>query len=572
MKSGNRSSLFGWKITLAFFALVLCSAVLRAQTAPLRYWVQFNDKANSPYSTERPEEFLTQRSLDRRAKQGAGVSVDDLPVNETYIQQVLALGSMKLAQRSKWFNAISVVFPDSATAAALLPQIELLPAVREVKTVVRYRRPEEPRLPSERSNTSAHENYELPNTTLSYGEGRHQVEMINGHLLHALGYTGEGMHIAQFDAGWTMADRLPAIANLFENDQIALTRDFCFPEFRNVFSDNAHGTQVLSIMGANYPDSLVGTAPHATYYLFRTENPLSEYTAEEDNWVAGAEVADSLGIDIINSSLGYSEFQDTTQNHTYADMDGNTTRCTIAANMAAARGILVVNSAGNSGDDPWRYITAPSDGDLVLAVGAVSADSTHAPFSSYGPSADGEVKPNVCTMGRLASYAALDSTIRQGNGTSFSAPVMSGMAACLWQAFPWASASEIKEAIEQSAHLRTGPNDSLGYGIPDMWKAFSYLRNDAVSAVGDLNARVFPNPCADFISLTLEAADAGNALIDIYDVLGRRVLARQELMGVAEKNYYQSSIPVSSLSPGHYFLKVTSNGRVSVVPFQKILN
>jgi hypothetical protein len=304
--------------------------------------------------------------------------------------------------------------------------------------------------------------------------------------------------------------------------------------------------------------------------LFRTENPLSEYVAEEDNWVAGAEVADSLGVDIINSSLGYSEFNDSTQNHTYSDMDGNTTRCSIAADMAAARGILVVNSAGNSGDDPWRYITAPSDGDLVLAVGAVSADSSHAWFSSFGPSADGDVKPNVCTMGRLASYAALDSTIRQGNGTSFSAPVMAGMAACLWQAFPWASASEIKEAIEQSAHLRSAPNDSLGYGIPNMWKAFMYLRNDAVEAKGELNARVFPNPCGDFLSLTLEAADAGNAKVDIYDVQGRHVLARQELMGIAEKQYYQSSIPVAALSAGQYFLKVTANGKESVVQFQKV--
>jgi serine protease AprX len=549
------------------FALTLIVNLAFTQTAPGKYWVQFSDKNNSPYSIENLEEVFSERSYERRIAQGIGFDELDLPVNEHYIQEVLEVCNCQLHNKSKWFNAITINLADSVVAQS----IAQLPFVLNVKSVKRLQKEqnESDKLGIQKSN--------LPKTNtagcagfLPYGQGFRQIEMLNGHLVHALGYTGDGVTIAQFDSGWNLTDQLPAFEHLRSEGKIAMVRDFVFGPAGNVYALSNHGTFVLSTMGAFWPDSLIGTGYDATYYLFRTEDPLSENLVEEDNWVAAAELADSLGIDIINSSLGYSLFDSASMNHSYADMDGNTTRCSIAADIASAKGILVVNSAGNSGNSAWRFITAPSDGDEVLCIGSVNADEIKSSFSGFGPSADGDVKPNVAAMGEATSYAALDSTVRTGNGTSFSSPIIAGMAACLFQAFPGASARQVKLAIEMSASDYLNPDDSLGYGIPDFMRAHQILQNNMAESAskGDFDVSLYPNPCNDEMTVILRDAPYCDVAYEIYDAAGRRIF---ESIGVTQDNDYGiiRFSGLDQLNAGHYTLHLGRAGKHAVLNFVK---
>jgi hypothetical protein len=550
------------RILLAAFLVMLQYLQLTAQTAPGKYWIQFTDKDGSPYSLSNPGEFLSQACIDRRIKQGIGFDELDLPVNPQYISEVLDLCDCEVHQVSKWFNAVTINLDDSLTAAA----IGELPFVAQVKSVRRIKNNNQ----DDEKNViqkSAHKRDDAScEGFLPYGEGFRQIEMLNGHLLHAMDHTGRGVRIAQFDSGWNLTNVLPAFEKLREEGRIAMTRDFVFTTSPDVYVLSNHGTFVLSTMASWWPDSLIGTAPEATYYLFRTEDPLSENLVEEDNWVAAAELSDSLGIDIINSSLGYSLFDDPEMNHTYGDMNGNTTRCSIAADIASDKGILVVNSAGNSGNSAWRYITAPSDGDHVLCVGAVDANEVKAGFSGFGPSSDGDIKPNVAAMGQATAYAALDSTVRTGNGTSFSSPVIAGLAACLMEAFPDKSNFEIKEAIERSASQFNAPDDSLGYGIPDFMLAFQILQGDESMAEGDFEATLFPNPCVNELTVLLRDAPYCDISYEIYDASGKRVFE-----GIGMQQYNQYGIlkfsGMDALSPGHYSLHLGRAGRHSVLNF-----
>jgi subtilisin family serine protease len=552
------------KILLLIFGFALAGLSATGQTAPGKYWVRFTDKNSSPFSLSRPEEFLSWKCIERRDRLGIGFDQRDLPVNPDYIEQVLAMGELKLHHKSKWFNAITIQTEDSL----LIEAIRALPIVAEVRSShsgLQTGHTHKWAVEAERLVAAVETCDSFP----EYGSGWRQIQMLNGQWLHSLGYRGAGIDIAQFDAGWNRTDILPVFERLRQEGRIKGVKDFVWNNDSTIFGLNNHGTYVLSIMAAWLPGELVGTAPEANYYLFRTEDPFSEYPVEEDNWVAAAEYADSLGIDVINSSLGYSLFDDPALNHSYADMDGNTTRCSIAADIAASKGILVVNSAGNSGDDPWRYITAPSDADDILCVGAVNADEEHAWFSSYGPSADGQVKPTVSAMGQAAAFAALDSTIATGNGTSFSSPVIAGLSACLIQAFPNLSQQSIRDAIIRSASLYENPNDALGHGIPDFYVARELLLPYAPSQ-GDFAVNVYPNPCVDHLTVTL--ADAKNCEVEftIYDASGRR--CNQASGAVITDGHGVLSLDdvVARLPAGHYTLHTHWELRNSMVSFTKI--
>jgi len=330
---------------------------------------------------------------------------------------------------------------------------------------------------------------------------------------------------------------------------------------------NSHGTSVLSIMAAYWPDSLIGAAPDATYHLFRSEDPLSETNLEEDNWVAAAELADSIGADIINSSLGYSLFDSSWMDYNYSDMNGDVAWCTQGADIAAEKGILVVNSAGNSGLSQWHHITAPSDGDNVLAVGAVDMNRSFATFSGWGPSSDGDVKPDVCAQGRGTYFAGLDSTVRIGNGTSFSAPLIAGMAACLMQAAPGSSPSEIREAIRKSAHLFKSPNDSLGYGIPDMMKALALLRGDGSDE--SIEWMVYPNPFDELINVILPCALPPCLMHwKLIDSSGKEVLFGD--FNAAGSGMVPFELSSDSLAAGSYTLVVDSENKKQFFQLLKI--
>ena len=532
-------------LTSFFFMQVVCSL---SQTAPNKYWVRFSDKDNSSFSTSNPSEFLSERALARRAKSAQPITTEDLPVNSNYIQDVLSIGNIEHLHSSKWFNAITIKTTDSTLIAA----IEALPFVSQVRQVRTFH---SPIAPEEMLRSTAAE-YE----SSLYGEGLDQLKQINGDYLHALGFSGEGMWIGVLDAGFKRTPVLPIFDRLYERETITEVHDYV--DWDNIVTDHHyHGTYVLSTMGGYLQDSLVGTAPDAHYFLFRTEDGSTEYLIEEDNWVAAIEEADSMGIDIVNSSLGYSTFDDPEQDHSYLDMDGRTTHIAIAATMAARRGMLVVTSAGNLGSSDWHYISTPGDADSILTVGAVNNLGEHAPFSSFGPTADGRVKPNVVAMGQAASFAANDSTIRQGNGTSFSSPILCGMAACLWQAHPQATNMEIIDAIERSAHLYTNPNDSLGYGIPDFGKAHLFLLNKfAAQSNGIL---IYPNPSAGLIRFEVEGITS--EIVRIYDTQGR-ILADLPCVYIdSSRGIGTLDLRTLGLTAGIYYLQFEQDHRIRTV-------
>lgn len=512
------------------FLVLLISNCLSAQIAPEFYLISFTDKTNSPFSVSQPQAYLSETSIARREKLNISITAEDLPVNAEYVSQVLSIGGCKEHHRLKWLNALTIQITDTIRRQEILDHCLNLPFVAGVRhasnspshsgndhIVKESIRVDEKRI----TKSNLQQQYEA-----FYGPSYRQVSMINAHILHEMGFTGEGVVIALFDSGWDRTDQLPIFDRLRERNAILGTKDFAFPESNNVYNISNHGTFVLSTIAGYMPDSLIGTAPDASYYLFRTENVLYEYLIEEYNWAAAAEYADSIGVDIINSSLGYSRFDDPAMNHTYADMNGDTTPSAVAADRAAARGILVVNSAGNSGHQPWFYITSPSDGDSVLCVGAVDARGYRAFFSGFGPSADGDVKPDVVAMGQATVFADLDGSIRTGNGTSFSSPIMAGGAALLMQACKKEKSNmQIIDAIRQSAHRYNAPSDSIGYGIPDLYKALGLVNTLWKEQLEAQLITVFPNPAEQQITVTTEwIVGLEKVVFEIFDESGRIVL------------------------------------------------
>ena len=379
------------KISALLLAFMASALFLTAQIAPNKYYVQFTDKDNSPYSVNNPQEYLSQRSIDRRFAQNIPVDMKDIPVNPQYILGVKNAGAT-IINPTKWLNGVTIRTddPDVILAIEALPYVESIKKSPEKASEINV---EKSYFLNESYGTGPSASAQLKSTsTFDYGAAYNQISMLKGDELHGMGYTGKGMIIAVLDAGYLNADELPVFDSLWDNGQILGTRDFV-DGGPITFSKHFHGTMVLSTMGGNYPGEIVGTAPHASYYLLRTEDGGSELIIEEYNWVSGAEYADSLGADVLNTSLGYSVFpDDPSQNHTYEDMDGKTAPITIGADIAASRGMVVVNSAGNEGSSSWYYITAPADGDSVFSIGAVNASGVPAGFSGNGPTYDGQVK------------------------------------------------------------------------------------------------------------------------------------------------------------------------------------
>jgi serine protease AprX len=539
------------RIFLFILLFVLVSLGAHAQY----YWVGFTDKNDSPWSLSMPEAYLSERATQRRTNQNIPIDSLDLPVNPTYIMQVVQLGA-KFIHSSKWLNGITV----QALSEDFAGHVHELPFVKEVQMTKRAA-----------TTKSAVNKFAEPETswktleidTTVYGESAWQVAQLNGQFLHNQDFRGEGIQIAVLDAGFFHADRFPAFDSLWVDGLILGLKDFV-NDGQDFFESHYHGMSVLSIMGGNVPGKLIGTAPKASYWLLRTEDTGSEYLIEEDNWTAAAEFADSAGVDIINSSLGYFIFDDPGMNHTYAEMDGNTTRITRAANIAVSRGMLVFSSAGNEGREgnSWKYIIAPSDGDSVIGVGATNKEGVPAPFTSHGPAFGGAVKPNVSAVGWNTILQRSTGTVGTGNGTSFSSPVMAGTVACLWQANPQATASQIKEAIEQSAHLFLNPDSLLGYGIPDMKIADKILKSTILEKwANNTKWLVYPNPATDYLVLQKNStASSGMVQIAFYSVDGR--LLRREEKPDASKIMVQN---LQALPPGLLILQIVSDDAAEAV-------
>lgn len=542
-------------VLLSLFAALLFGEVRAQTSAYSRYIIEFTDKFNSPYSISDPSQYLSQRAIDRRIRYGIGIDEFDLPINPDYIQAVTATG-VTLLNRSKWLNSVSIQTDDSLALAAVrsLPFVKSASAVaarKAGKLTTKNKKwfenlPNEIALKPEPFNLGA------------YGTAAHQLEMLKGNVLHEAGSRGAGMIMAIFDGGWYNVPYLDVFDSMYFNNQLLGIWNFVRGN-DSVYSYSTHGTEVLSLIAANKPGKMIGTAPDASFYLFVTEDAFSEFPIEEHNWAAAAEVADSLGVDVISSSLGYSQFDDPSFNHTYADMNGETTMSSRAASMASRKGMIVCNSAGNSGQKPWFYITAPADADGIITVGATDSTGTFTAFSSHGPTADGRIKPTVTAQGIrtwVIDPAVENNTTFPGNGTSFACPIIAGLSTCLWQAHPEKSNLEIIDAIKRSANRYYNPNDSFGYGIPNFQVADLILSGEAPENLQLTRPVLYPNPFRDEFGILyyLTLPEAMPVTIDIFDMIGRKIISLQSTLQ-SGYNY----LPVSQLSNaanGAYFVKV----------------
>lgn len=528
----------------------LIPANLLAQSP--RYLIEFSDKdtLNNPYSLENPGEFLSRKALKRRENQNIQIVLEDLPVSENYLDSIKQAG-VHIQNRSRWLNSV-VAEVDSSI-------IDTLNNISFIEDITFLAPPKKMSKKSEKSGMQKTEiisEFQLKKEKIdstTYGYAKNQVLMLNGNYLHEKGYQGEGKTIAVIDAGFLMSDTISVFDNLWNNGQILGHRDF-EEHGHDLYQrgNSSHGTYVLSIIGAAMPGVLYGTAPKASFWLLRSEVASSEYLVEEYNWVAAAEFADSAGVDIINTSLGYTTFDDSSQSHAYSDMDGESTVVSKAASIAASKGILVIASAGNKGDDPWQYISAPADAKNILSVGAVDKYRDYASFSSVGPSSDNRIKPEVAAQGEGTFFATPDGSIAAGNGTSFAAPVVAGLSACLWQKYPDKTNYEIIDHILQSASQFDAPDSLKGYGLPDFEKAYALGTDDFKTS----KLKVYPNPFRDsfYLKLPEVSVDEENVIISLYDVTGRKILV---------KNYSRDADgspikinPPKTIAKGVYFLSV----------------
>lgn len=436
-----------------------CMAGASAQQDTLKYRISLTDKAATEYSLQHPEKFLSAKAIERRRKQQLPIDSTDLPVCHRYVDAIVRTG-VKVVVTGRWDNFVTVSLNDTS----LLPRLSALPFVRSIEKVWTAPAGDAPGMSTTRD--SLENNLAISPDSL-YGRAITQIEMSNGHRLHEAGFRGQGMTIAVIDAGFHNADRMEAMKNI----HILGTKDFVNAE-ADLFAESSHGMSVLSCIGMNRPEVMVGTAPEASFWLLRSEDEYSEHLVEQDYWAAAVEFADSVGVDVINTSLGYYEFDDKTKNYRYRDLDGRYALMSRQASRIADKGMVLVCSAGNSGMGSWKKITPPGDADNVLTVGAIDKQGVLAPFSSIGNTADGRVKPDVVAVGLRADVMGTDGNRREANGTSFSSPIMCGMVACLWQACPRLTAKQLIELVRRNSNRADYPDNIYGYGVPDMWRAY----------------------------------------------------------------------------------------------------
>jgi hypothetical protein len=453
-----------FRITL----LLLLPGVLSAQKLN-KYWVELADKAGSPFSVSRPAEFLSLRAIERRENARIPVDESDLPVNPQYLR-MLEDNGVRIHGTSRWLNAVSII-ADSASAASL-PKLPFVKKVQYLGPHLKIRN-ELNKPPGRRGPVP---DYPKPGGVENpWGYATLQNSLLGVPVLHAAGFRGRGIRIAVMDGGFNGTDTLPFFHNADREGRIISGRDFVELD-TSLFESAVHGTSVLSVMASDLPGYFVGTAPEATYYLLKTEDTGGEFPIEEANWVAGAEWADSAGVHIINASLGYTAFNDQQLGHSYEELDGKTAIGSKGAAIAASKGIIICNSAGNEGDGPWRHTGVPADARGIIAVGAMDDSGNRASFSSLGPTADGRIKPDLIAPGVMVVVAGEKSIdLGLSSGTSLASPLLAGSIAALWSAYPEKTATEITNAVFEAADQNLQPDNERGYGLPDMTRAWLQL-------------------------------------------------------------------------------------------------
>ncbi|MBW2962854.1 S8 family serine peptidase [Mesonia aestuariivivens] len=505
-------------------------------------WVYFTDKPNASVALSNPNSILTQRAINRKNAHNIVIDERDVPVNEAYLSALKNQNGILVKAKSKWLNCVHVI--GDFNSIDNLTQLNFVEEVLFTNTSLNARNSS---FHSSKVNLKNHENL----VDFEYGNSANQIEMIHANYLYQNDFTGENMLVAIMDAGFPNVNIMTSFSRLRDNNNLMGGYDFVDREENyDDATESNHGTKVLSDMAGFIQNEFVGTAPDASYYLFRTEDASSETPVEESYWVEAAERADSLGVDVINTSLGYFNYDNPNYNYTPADMDGNTAFITRGANIAVEKGILVVTSAGNSGNNQsFPVIAAPADGN-VYTVGAVNPNEEYASFSSIGPTADGRIKPDGVAQGSSAAVINQFDQIVYNNGTSFSAPIMAGAITSFWQANPQLTNLEIMQKVRESSSRFNNPNEQLGYGIPN----FQIALDDVLDSINyqEQSLKVHPNPVKNI--LKIEHENLKELEIKIYNMLGKLVL---------EAKNTSSRINLSKLSSGIYIAKFTS------VHFQK---
>ena len=527
------------------FSFLLITIYISAQDLSL---IKFADKPSSADYFDNPLLMLSQKALDRRAKYNIELNMQDVPVEQSYITQVENLGIQPIAV-SKWFNGVFAWLTD-----AQVSQAESLSFVSEVESLVRSEN-------KQKTGNSTFDKFNVPNSLgqepqldvfdFNYGYTEEQITQLHLDYLHNLGFTGDGMTIAILDAGFPEVDNISAFDYIRNNGQIKGGYNFV-DDNDSFYIRGDHGTMVLSTIGGYVENQFVGTAIDADFYLFITEDVNHEMPDEEAFWIEAAERADSLGVDVINTSLGYSEFDDSRYDYTYEDMNGETAFISRGAQIATEKGVMVVVSAGNSGTDSWHYITTPADAKDVFTIGAVDVDGNSAGFSSYGPSADGRIKPDVDSRGLYATIIRQNGDINYGSGTSFSSPIMAGAMACFIQAFPDENPMDVRQTVRQSANHYTNPTDQMGYGIPNFELAYDYMLSVDDVVLQQNLVSVYPNPSSGIVNIQSKKEIQQVQLISVEGKIIRKY-----------KN--ENQINIQDLPKGVYVLKVQlNNGKTEV--------
>ena len=542
----------------AFCFLLFCFSAFTQN--PNCYRITFSDKNNSPYSVNRPEEFLSQRAIAKRERFNIPVIEQDLPVNPQYLEAILTFSSepSQIISNSKWDNSVVIFYPETENCHPIIADmINSFSFVIDTLPVAYYKLP---------LGKSIHKGMptNLPKADVNlysscdydYGNSIENINIHNGQFLHKAGFCGEEMLICAIDGEWDGFDTISYFKPLYQNGQIWGTRDLV-PGVNNVyFGKNGHGTFVTSEMASAMDGKMVGSAPKANYYFIRPENVWSEQLVEEDFWAYAAEIADSLGADVVTSSVGYIYFDYEWQNlYTQEDNNGISSIASRSASILAQKGVIVVKSAGNEGITEWHYITRPADAFNILAVGMVSPSGVVDSWSSYGPSADGRIKPDVASVGAPAWGVFSDGSIGKTGGTSMAAPIIAGLSACLWQALPQYSALELMQLIREYGDSYNNPNDRIGYGIPDFYQC--YLDHHiGVMEHKASDILVYPNPTTGNLRVTsykLQVTD-----VELFDVYGRKQKAE------CRKQNAEWILDLSNLKDGIYFVIIkTENSFVT---------
>ena len=544
------------KLILFLFTITFFTSFSQTEDA----WLFLKDKPNKTSYLNNPLTMLSQRALDRRANLNISLDSLDVPIDENYYNLLKKESKITILGKSKWLNALHIQgevddIQNLITSYSFIKNIEF--ANKSLNTSGKSSSTSKNILPNH------HKKFSKTTSSFNYGDADNQIKMLRGDFLHNQGLTGENQIIAVIDAGFLNVNTLDAFQRIRENNQILGGYNFA-DRNENIYSRDSHGTHVLSAISGYIKDKFTGTAPDAKFYLFISEMVESETVLEETLWVEAAERSDSLGVDVINTSLGYTTFDNPEHNHSYADMDGKTTFISRGAEIAASRGMLLVNSAGNSGGGSWKYIGAPADAPSVITVGAVDASRNIASFSSFGPTSDGRIKPEILGQGQspaVINYSTGE-VMTSSSGTSFSSPIIAGLIACLNQNQGFALKSSkktvdnfnnyLKQSVYESADMFDNPQDQHGYGIPN----FEIALNNYIASTAAVNdsfiteLKVYPNPITSTFTISIDNQNKSDYTAQIFNLLGKKVLDI--------KNINSRIIDVSTIDKGVYLLKISS--------------